>query len=144
MIWTDETLRVIDDSSDYAAPNGTVYPAGFPKSEIPGLVPVNMTQPPEGLVVDGFYVDETATQVWRSHEETDGEARARIRKQVAVLEASITDRMWREDALGSTTVIVIRDADGKEDTADPRNGKTPTEYIAWVDGEIRRLWGALS
>lgn len=55
---------------------------------------------------------------------------------IATLEASITDRMWREDAVGSTAVMTFS-------PDDPRTGKTAGQYITWVDNRIRSIWGGL-
>jgi hypothetical protein len=60
-----------------------------------------------------------------------------IRSRLAPLENSITDRMWREDAVGSTTVM--------SNTGDTnKDGKTATQYIAWVNAEIERLRAQLA
>lgn len=58
-------------------------------------------------------------------------------KNIAIkkLESSITDRMWREDAMGSSVIMDFG-------SSDPRTGKTATEYIAWVDSEISLIRGA--
>jgi hypothetical protein len=52
--------------------------------------------------------------------------------EISHLEASITDRMWREDATGSTALMGFG-------SNDPRTGKTATQYIAWVDAQCASL-----
>lgn len=52
------------------------------------------------------------------------------------LERSITDRMWREDAVGSTSVMAF----GADD---PRTGKTATQYIGWVNSAIANIRAGL-
>jgi hypothetical protein len=57
-------------------------------------------------------------------------------EQIAALEASITDRMWREDAVGSTAVMTFS-------PDDPRTGKTATQYIAYVNSAIANVRAGL-
>ena len=63
------------------------------------------------------------------------------------LERSITDRMWREDAVGSIALMEIKNQDETGalvvDTEDPRTGKTATQYIAYVNGVIATLRAGL-
>jgi hypothetical protein len=59
-----------------------------------------------------------------------------IRSRIQPLENSITDRMWREDAIGSTAVMANT---GNTDM----DGKTATQYIAWVNDQIRALVASL-
>lgn len=70
-------------------------------------------------------------------------AKAVALAEIDRLEKSITDRMWREDAVGSTALMVVkkRDENGDlvDDTDDPRTGKTATQYIAWVNDAIAAL-----
>lgn len=60
-----------------------------------------------------------------------------LKAQITTLEASITPRMWREDAIGFTAPMAF----GPDD---PRTGKTASQYIAWVDAQIRQLRAQLS
>jgi len=60
------------------------------------------------------------------------EQNAPILAQISALETSITNRMWREDATGSTAVMSCGGGD-------PRTGKTSTQYIAWVDSQCAVL-----
>ena len=59
------------------------------------------------------------------------------------LEKTITDRMWREDAIGSDLLMEIkkRDENGDwvVDADDPRTGKTATQYIGYVNDAIASL-----
>jgi hypothetical protein len=63
------------------------------------------------------------------------------------LERSITERMWREDAVGSLDLMVIktRGEEGNlvDDVADPRHGKTATQYISYVNDTIAALRATL-
>lgn len=74
-------------------------------------------------------------------------ADALILTEIDRLERSITDRMWREDAVGSTALMNVStvDEDGNiiVDTNDPRTGKTATQYIAWVNDTIAALRAGL-
>jgi hypothetical protein len=56
--------------------------------------------------------------------------------EIATLEASITDRMWREDAVGSAAVMTFS-------PDDPRTGKTATQYIAYVNSTIANIRAGL-
>lgn len=55
-----------------------------------------------------------------------------ILAQIDALENSITNRMWRESAVGSVATMNF----GSDD---PRTGKTASQYIVWVDGKISEL-----
>jgi hypothetical protein len=74
-------------------------------------------------------------------------ADALILAEIDRLERSITDRMWREDAVGSTALMNVStvDEDGNiiVDTDDPRTGKTATQYIAYVNDAIAALRAGL-
>lgn len=63
------------------------------------------------------------------------------------LERSITDRMWREDAVGSTALMEIKkqdeNGDWVTDADDPRTGKTATQYIGYVNGAIANIRAGL-
>jgi hypothetical protein len=63
------------------------------------------------------------------------------------LEKSITDRMWREDAVGSTALMEIKKQDENDnwvvDADDPRTGKTATQYIAYVNSTITNIRAGL-
>ena len=55
--------------------------------------------------------------------------RVSTRAQITALEETITTRMWREASLGAGAIMrVIPETD-------PRNGKTASQYIAWVDAQ---------
>lgn len=69
--------------------------------------------------------------------ELDKAEKQRVLAQIVQLEQSITDRMWREDAIGSTDVMTVPNR--PDGSVDPRNGKTATQYIAWVNTECRTL-----
>jgi hypothetical protein len=63
------------------------------------------------------------------------------------LERSITERMWREDATGSTALMEIKkqgeNGDWVADIEDPRTGKTATQYIGYVNSAIAALRATL-
>ena len=63
------------------------------------------------------------------------------------LERSITDRMWREDAVGSTALMEITKQDDTgawvTDADDPRTGKTATQYIGYVNSAIANIRAGL-
>ncbi|CUW40259.1 protein of unknown function [Magnetospirillum sp. XM-1] len=74
-------------------------------------------------------------------------ARAAALAEIDRLERSITDRMWREDAVGSTALMEIKkqdeNGDWVVDTDDPRTGKTATQYIAYVNSAIANIRAGL-
>lgn len=85
-----------------------------------------------GSVEDGVYVVR-----WNFVPRDPADiAKAQAREDIARLEASITDRMWREDAVGSTAVMDF----GQDDA---RTGKTATQYIAYVNDAIAVLRASL-
>lgn len=104
-----------------------------------GWLPVvdNSRQPGPGEVLDGYSYaisPDAVTIASVIRPMTPAELKAvhnnGIYGQIAALEATITERMWREDARGSAVV-------------NPSTGKTSTQYIAWVDDEIATLRGQL-
>lgn len=69
MLYADASLRMIDSSSPYIAPDGTQYPGSYPKDSIPGLERVIETDPPSDPTVRmiGSHVAMISgrpTQVW--------------------------------------------------------------------------------
>lgn len=111
-MWKDPDGNTIE--GQYVAADGTIYPANFPREEIPGL-----TEHPDPVVVP-----------------TPVDPRVAVLSQIDVLESSITDRMWREDAISSTAVMDF----GPDDH---RTGKTATQYIAFVDEAVAVLRASL-
>ncbi len=81
MYWTDNTLRTICDKDHYTAPDGTQYPANFPKENIAGLMQVIETPEPvnPALVVTGFSIDESHVQVWQTREKTADEVASELK-----------------------------------------------------------------
>ena len=74
-LYTDSTRKPVHECDSYISPDGTQYPANFPKEEIPDLVVVTETPRPSdsSLVVTGFAIDETNTQVWLTRAKTEEE-----------------------------------------------------------------------
>lgn len=75
------------------------------------------------------------------------DAKAIALAEIDRLEKSITDRMWREDAVGSTALMEIKKQDENGnwvvDLGDPRTGKTATQYIAYVNSAIANIRAGL-
>lgn len=96
-IWTDSTLRVIEDHADYVAPDGTAYP-GWDKRDIPGLVEVEATPVPTGpdLVVMGYQVSEDHKQVWITRPRTAEDDRKDALAEIGRLERLETPRRIAE------------------------------------------------
>lgn len=112
-MWIDANGNQV--TGQYTAPNGTTYPASFPRNEIPGL-----TEVPDPVVP---VVVPTASEI--------------VRAQIFQLEESITNRMWREDATGQYTAVM------DFGPGDNRTGKTATQYIAFVNDAIAVLRASL-
>ena len=74
-LYTDSTRKPVHEYDSYVAADGTQYPTNFPKTEIPDLVAVTETARPsdESLVVTGFAIDESNTQVWLTRPKTEEE-----------------------------------------------------------------------
>lgn len=154
MDWYHPTLGLISASSgfvlaDIQYPSGWLRQATDAERTALGFIPVQMGVRPDDKL---FFVGGTTVTVEDGicHVEYEATPRdpADIAKAAALaeidrLERSITDRMWREDAVGSTALMVVkkRDENGDlvDDTDDPRTGKTATQYIAWVNDAIAAL-----
>lgn len=53
----DNELVIIENGNQYVAPNGTTYPANFPKDEIEELFPVTLAAQPENTVLLGSSIE---------------------------------------------------------------------------------------
>lgn len=101
-MYTDSTLKAVQNTDQYVAPNGTQYPANYPKDQIPGLVAVMETAMPTDptVKVTGYVIDNTHTQVWQTRAFTSDElaANARQRAQDAsvVITASANSLLYRK------------------------------------------------
>ena len=96
-----------------------------------------------GAIDDGVYVVR-----WNSTPRDPADiAKANALAEIDRLERSITDRMWREDAIGSTALMTINKQDDAgnwvTDADDPRTGKTATQYIAYVNSAIANIRAGL-
>jgi len=158
MDWYHNQLGLISASSGFVLAD-IQYPAGWLRQATDaertalGFIPVQMGNRPDDKL---FFVGGTTIEVADGvcHVEYEFTARdpADIAKANALaeidrLEKSITDRMWREDAVGSTALMNVstvgEDGNIIVDTADPRTGKTATQYIAWVNDAIAALRAGL-
>jgi len=81
-MYTNEKLEIIQNNKQYISADGTQYPRNYPKDKIEELFLVTEVSRPEDptLIVEGFIIDETYTQVWqtvsKSVEELQAEADA--------------------------------------------------------------------
>ncbi len=98
MLWTDSTLRVIEDHAEYIAPDGAKYPPNWDKSNIPGLFAVTTTNPPTdaNVVVTGYYITEDYTQAWITRLRTSEDDRNDALAEIDRLEALETKRRIAE------------------------------------------------
>lgn len=74
-MYTNNTLQPINDSAPYTDSDGNKYPRNFPKAEITELHLVTETARPidPDLIIIGFIIDETYTQVWQTRPKTSEE-----------------------------------------------------------------------
>ncbi len=74
-MYTNSKLEIIQDHQPYTDSKGVKYPRNFPKSEIAELHKVKETPTPNGdnLIIEGFYIDKTYTQVWNVRKKTPEE-----------------------------------------------------------------------
>jgi hypothetical protein len=79
-MYTNSSLAIIHDNDPYIGANGTKYPANFPKSEIAELFPVFETARPTDptLIVTGYHIDGTHTQIWDTRTKTAQELGAAL------------------------------------------------------------------
>ena len=96
-MYCDEQLNVVRDNEQYTAPNGTTYPAAYPKSEIPGIHKVIESPAPldSGIVVTGFHIDANFNQVWDYRQETAEETKAKINAAIMSELAAIDQKSIR-------------------------------------------------
>jgi hypothetical protein len=139
-----------DDSEPFILAD-VQYPASWPKDSVMGAT--ICVHAPCTLDGTAFVIAEVRNGASISYVGTarDLAEVAALQKQnadgilfgkIAALEGSITDRMWREDSAHSTAVMNFpqqKDALGNLLPADPRNGLTSSQYIAWVDAQIATL-----
>lgn len=80
-MYTDSTLRVIEENQAFTHEDGRKFPWNYPKSEIAGLYKVTETPRPTdaSLVVEGFTIDNTHTQVWNTRAKTADELSAELK-----------------------------------------------------------------
>lgn len=145
------------NSSDEFILNNVLYPRGYlDNSPVEGATKCTI-QPCEFDGAEYTISEQRSGDIisWvgtpRDHDEVAAlkreNAKAVVVTEIRRLESSITERMWREDAVGSTLVRDIRVLDEfgnyVEDTTNPLHGKTSSQYIAWVDAEIKKLAATL-
>lgn len=89
-MYTNDKLEKIED-----------YQLVIVGADAEGIYPVTLTDRPTGdVVVTGFHIDETYTQVWdyreKTIEELTEEKRQSLLNDIVALEAKITNRRIRE------------------------------------------------
>ena len=99
----------------------TVYNSPQDPTDKPGYVELPGTSP--------------EAVAWKTKQDAK-EANYPIYAKIAMLEDSITNRMWREDAVASAAIMDFGPGDA-------RSGKTATQYIAFVNDSIAALRGTL-
>ncbi|BAE51529.1 hypothetical protein amb2725 [Paramagnetospirillum magneticum AMB-1] len=158
MDWHHPSIGLVSASSgfvlaDIQYPGGWLRQASDDARTALGFIPTRWEARPDdrlffvsdtyGTIEDGVYVVR-----WNATPRDPKD----IAKSVALaeidrLEKSITDRMWREDAVGSTALMEIKrqdeNGDWVVDLDDPRTGKTATQYIAYVNSAIANIRAGL-
>jgi len=134
--------KIYGNEEGWTGPDGTKYSGTWPKEAFPGFQQVIVTDQPEGTVNSRTVemVNGVPTVVWDVTPpapcDPAAEARNAALAEIVRLEHSITDRMWREDAVGSATVMEFG-------VDDPRTGKTATQYIGYVNSAIANIRAGL-
>lgn len=79
-MYADNNFNEVDDNRQYVAADGTQYPADYPKAQIVGLAKVTEIPAPvsQDVVVLGFTIDNTFTQVWQTRPKTQAEILAAL------------------------------------------------------------------
>ena len=147
MDWYHPTLGLVGASQPFTL-GDVQYPADWLRLATPdertalGFIPVQTEARPDDKL---FFVSEQTVRVegdvaivrWAATPRDPADInRAIAAEQITALERSITDRMWREDAIGSLVVMDF----GPDDH---RTGKTATDYIAFVDAAVAVLRASL-
>ena len=158
MDWYHPQLGLISASSGFVL-DGEKFGEGWLRQdttgrrEALGFIPVQAGPRPDDRL---YFVGGTTVTVADGICHVEYEATPRDPRDIAKtnalaeidrLEKSITDRMWREDAVGSTALMVVKKRDENDnlvdDTDDPRHGKTATQYVAYVNDAIAALRAGL-
>lgn len=103
-IYNGDYSKLIEESGAFIDSDGTQYPGSYPKSTIPGMVPVVYVDHPSDadFHIYGFKVEEVGgkpTQVWITKAKTDAERRGSIAQQIVNIENAIPERRKREALL---------------------------------------------
>jgi hypothetical protein len=122
MPWIDANRKVIGDVDSFRTADHTLIPGGWDKAGY-GLIYVERPAEPAGVAVSGWHVDAANQWVWETRDYTTSEA---ARSRIAALEASITDRRWREA--------------GPDDAGGTPDGRA---WLLHISDQIAALRGAL-
>lgn len=154
MDWYNPSLGLVSASSgfvlaDIQYPGGWLRQASDDERTALGFIPTRWEDRPDDRL---FFVSDTTAAIedgvyvvrWNSTPRDPKDiAKANALAEIDRLEKSITDRMWREDAIGSDLLMEIKKQDGNGDWVvdldDPRTGKTATQYISYVNGAIANI-----
>ena len=107
-MYTNSTFKPIYQGQAYTGLDGTEYGRNFPLNEISELTLVTETAQPTDstLMILGFTIDNTYTQVWSTRPKTSGElivdSNNSILAQIHTLEATQTSRRIRDALVDST------------------------------------------
>ncbi|CAA7613098.1 hypothetical protein MCP1_110050 [Candidatus Terasakiella magnetica] len=86
------TGELVQNYDGVTGPDGTWYPATWPKGDLDFLVLVSEAPPPSdpNVVVTGFHVGDDNVQVWETRPKTRDEINGPLLAQIAALDASST------------------------------------------------------
>lgn len=135
-MYTDSTLRVINDWEPVLNLNQTNYPASFPKGSIAGLFPVVTVTPPTDTskVVTGFTIVkstlnsvDTYTQTWATRNKTQDE-----------LDADLVDAKTAKTSSLYTSYLTARSEDISFTTAgaSTKNFQADEESVHAIQGML--------
>lgn len=135
-MWINSKQEAVSDSGQYTDENGTTYPTGFPRQDIPGLFPVTTTEPAINVnqrkTMTGFeLVEGVWCDIW---EVTDFTAEEIEAARVAAVPTAVLMRQARYALLGAGMLGAVQ---GFLDAIPPGVDKEVAS-IEWLTSETVR------
>lgn len=93
-MWINSQNNIVLDNTDYISPEGTQYPASFPRNEIPGLIEVPDDDP----------------TIIRKQEEIKRNANSSIYAKLQELDVKMIRALEEDDAVRKSQIIAQKQA----------------------------------